>query len=267
MKKLICLLCAFFIFLGLFSGCGETEVSVQSKTWEATISATSYPSNSSAANTEHISATAANKTNYVQDSSSKLSANTSKPVQPSAIPGTPTAVPLAAPPVAYNHRTAPSAVINPAATPNTSINAASTATSAASSIFSTPPASSAPSYSPTALTENASYTSETDVALYIHLYKILPPNFITKQEAKKLGWEGGSLEPFAPGKCIGGDHFSNYEKLLPVKKGRSYTECDIDTLGASSRGAKRIVFSNDGLIYYTDDHYASFSLIYGDDGS
>jgi guanyl-specific ribonuclease Sa len=37
------------------------------------------------------------------------------------------------------------------------------------------------------------------------------------------------------------------------------------TLYAKSRGAKRIVFSNDGLIYYTEDHYESFELIYPED--
>ena len=106
--------------------------------------------------------------------------------------------------------------------------------------------------------ENGSYTSKDDVALYIHVYGKLPNNFITKKEAEKLGWSGGSLEPYAPGKSIGGSYFGNYEGLLPEKKGRTYTECDIDTAGRSSRGAKRIVFSNDGLIYYTDDHYESF---------
>ncbi len=98
--------------------------------------------------------------------------------------------------------------------------------------------------------------------MYIHTYGCLPKNYITKAEAKKLGWEGGFLDPFAPGKCIGGDHFSNYEGLLAKKAGRSYTECDIDTMRARQRGAKRIVFSNDGLIYYTADHYASFTLLY-----
>lgn len=107
-----------------------------------------------------------------------------------------------------------------------------------------------------------SYTTKEDVALYIHLYGELPFNFMTKKEARALGWEGGSLEPVAPGMCIGGDWFGNYEGLLP--EDREYTECDIDTLGAKSRGAKRIVFSDDGLIYYTDDHYESFELLYGE---
>ena len=118
---------------------------------------------------------------------------------------------------------------------------------------------------PESLTEDGTYSSRDDVALYIHTYGHLPGNFITKKEARELGWSGGSVEEYAPGKCIGGDHFGNYEGLLPEKSGRSYTECDIDTLGSSGRGAKRIIFSNDGLIYYTDDHYASFTLLYGEE--
>lgn len=115
------------------------------------------------------------------------------------------------------------------------------------------------------LDPNGSYTTKEDVALYIHLYGQLPGNFMTKDEARDLGWEGGGLEDFAPGMCIGGDRFGNYEGLLPDASGRRWTECDIDTLGRNSRGAKRIVFSNDGLIYYTDDHYESFELLYGEE--
>ena len=116
-----------------------------------------------------------------------------------------------------------------------------------------------------AIGEDGVYTTKDDVALYLHTYGHLPSNFITKKEAEKLGWSGGSLEPYAPGKCIGGSHFGNYEGILPKKDGRSYTECDIDTLGADKRGAKRIVFSNDGLIYYTEDHYETFELLYGEE--
>ena len=110
--------------------------------------------------------------------------------------------------------------------------------------------------------ENGIYTSKEDVALYIHTYGRLPDNFITKNEAKNLGWSGGSLEDHAPGKCIGGSRYGNYEGLLPYKKGRVYYECDIDTLGAAKRGAKRIVYSNDGLVYYTEDHYNTFEQLY-----
>lgn len=111
--------------------------------------------------------------------------------------------------------------------------------------------------------ENGSYTSKEDVALYIHTYGHLPSNFITKSEARELGWDGGSVEDYAPGCSIGGDRFGNYEGILP--EGKKYTECDIDTLGRSSRGSRRIVFSNDGCIYYTDDHYETFELLYGEE--
>ena len=116
------------------------------------------------------------------------------------------------------------------------------------------------------VTEDGVYDSKEEVALYIHLYGHLPSNYITKKEAEALGWPGGSLEPYAPGKCIGGSYFGNYEKKLPTAPGRKWTECDIDTLGANKRGAKRIIFSNDGLIYYTGDHYETFELLYGEEG-
>ena len=116
------------------------------------------------------------------------------------------------------------------------------------------------------VTEDGVYDSKEEVALYIHLFGHLPSNYITKKDAEKLGWPGGELEPYAPGKCIGGSHFGNYEGLLPDAPGRSWTECDIDTLGAKKRGAKRIIFSNDGLIYYTGDHYEHFELLYGEEG-
>lgn len=119
--------------------------------------------------------------------------------------------------------------------------------------------------SPAALDEGGEYSSAEDVALYLHLYAHLPQNFITKKDARALGWNGGGLDDYADGKCIGGDRFGNYEGLLPDAPGREYHECDIDTLHAASRGAKRIVYSNDGLIYYTEDHYESFILLYGEE--
>ena len=116
---------------------------------------------------------------------------------------------------------------------------------------------------------NGIYTSKDDVAAYIIAYGRLPSNFITKDEAKKAGWSGSGSDALdnyksLKNKCIGGDYFGNYENKLPKKNGRTYTECDIDTLNAKQRGVKRIVFSNDGLIYYTEDHYESFKLLYGE---
>lgn len=106
------------------------------------------------------------------------------------------------------------------------------------------------------------YTSKEDVALYLHTYGVLPENFITKNEARALGWSGGGLDGYADGKSIGGDRFGNYEGILPDG---DYRECDIDTMHASSRGAKRLVYSSDGRIYYTEDHYESFTLLYGEE--
>lgn len=112
--------------------------------------------------------------------------------------------------------------------------------------------------------ENKTYTSKEEVAAYINKFHHLPDNYITKKEAKALGWESsaGNLNKVAPGKSIGGDYFGNYEGILPEKKGRKYYECDIDSDGGY-RNAKRIIFSNDGLIYYTEDHYKTFDLLYG----
>lgn len=113
--------------------------------------------------------------------------------------------------------------------------------------------------------EDGWFYSAEDVALYLHTYGHLPDNFITKSEARDLGWSGGSVENYASGYAIGGDRFYNREGLLPDAHGREYYECDIDTRGRGSRGARRIVFSNDGLIYYTEDHYESFTLLYGEE--
>lgn len=110
--------------------------------------------------------------------------------------------------------------------------------------------------------ENGTYTDKDHVAAYVHKFNKLPSNFITKKQAEQLGWKDkGTLDKVAPGKSIGGDRFGNYEKTVPDKQGRSWKEADIDYV-KGNRGAKRIVFSNDGLIYYTDDHYKTFKQLY-----
>ena len=127
----------------------------------------------------------------------------------------------------------------------------------------TEPPTEAPTEPP--IDENGWYYSKEDVSLYLYTYGHLPSNFITKNQARALGWSGGSVERYKEGAAIGGDSFGNREGILPKASGRKYYECDIDTNGKSSRGAKRIVFSNDGLIYYTDDHYETFTLLYGEE--
>ena len=128
-------------------------------------------------------------------------------------------------------------------------------------------ADSSPAEDADAIDRDGVYDSKEDVALYIHTFGCLPSNYITKEEAMAAGWSGNGgdkLDKYCPGKCIGGDRFGNREGLLPAAKGRTWTECDIGTLGAKNRGVKRIVFSNDGLIYYTGNHYESFELLYGE---
>jgi hypothetical protein len=114
--------------------------------------------------------------------------------------------------------------------------------------------------------EDGHYTSKEELALYLYAYGKLPSNFITKKEAENLGWkkkdgEAGQLHVVAPGMSIGGSSFGNYEGLLPEKKGRKYFECDINYV-KGNRGAERLVYSNDGLIFYTGDHYESFEQLY-----
>ena len=113
------------------------------------------------------------------------------------------------------------------------------------------------------VSETGNYTSKDEVALYIHLYGKLPSNYITKQNAERQGWDShsGNLDDVLPGMSIGGSFFGNYEGLLPSQKGRKYYECDIDYEGGY-RNAKRIIYSNDGLIFYTEDHYNSFEQLY-----
>ncbi len=132
--------------------------------------------------------------------------------------------------------------------------------SKASSQASSQAASQEPSSKKTApLDEHGTYDSAQDVADYLLYYHKLPENYMTKNEARKMGWEGGALNRVVPGKCIGGDVFSNLEGALP--ENATYHECDIDTINSKTRGSKRIVWSEDFKIYYTKDHYENFELI------
>lgn len=117
-------------------------------------------------------------------------------------------------------------------------------------------------------TSNATIDEDTrtdqkdEVALYLNTYGHLPSNYMTKKEAREKGWEHGSLSSVLEGYSIGGDYYGNYEGVLP--EDNEYHECDIDTEDKTSRGAKRIVYSEDGDIWYTEDHYEHFELLYGD---
>ena len=111
-----------------------------------------------------------------------------------------------------------------------------------------------------AIAEDGSYTSKDEVALYIHTYGHLPENYITKDEAYDLGWKSeGHTRRGAPGMSIGGDYYGNYEGVLPDEPGREYHECDID-YESGNRNGKRIVYSNDGNIYYTEDTTTALNI-------
>ena len=99
--------------------------------------------------------------------------------------------------------------------------------------------------------EGGIYDSAEEVGLYIHLYGKLPKNYVTKSQYNK--------EKYL---CVGGDRFYNKEGRLP--SGQTYYECDIDTYGSTSRGAKRLVWTKSGIVYYTADHYETFTQLYGE---
>ena len=107
------------------------------------------------------------------------------------------------------------------------------------------------------------YSEPDEVALYLHTFEELPFNYLTKSEARELGWDSaaGNLWEVAPGMSIGGDRFGNREGLLPDARDRTWYECDVNYQGGY-RGAERLLFSDDGLIYYSGDHYASCELLY-----
>ena len=100
--------------------------------------------------------------------------------------------------------------------------------------------------------ENGIYDSKEEVGLYIHIYGKLPKNYVTKSQYNKNDRY----------QCVGGDRFYNKEGRLP--SGEIYYECDIDTYGITSRGAKRLVWTKSGIVYYTGDHYETFIQLYGE---
>lgn len=170
----------------------------------------------------------------------------------------PTDEPDTAEPTATNTPN-PTATTAPTNTPNPTATPEPTATTAPTS---TPTPE--PTKSPVDLVEeDGVYSTPELVAAYIHTFNKLPSNFITKNEATKLGWVSskGNLWDVTDEMSIGGDKFGNYEGLLPKKNGRQWYECDVNYYGGY-RGSERILYSNDGLIYYTDDHYESFTQLY-----
>lgn len=104
------------------------------------------------------------------------------------------------------------------------------------------------------VTQGGKYTSMEEVGAHIYLYHCLPSNYVTKNNFKKSNYTSTNML------SVGGNRFYNKEEHLPTASGRTYTECDIDYRGGN-RNAKRIVFSSDWLIFYTSDHYDTFSIL------
>lgn len=114
--------------------------------------------------------------------------------------------------------------------------------------------------------EDKQYNNHLDVVAYIYYFHKLPSNYLTKSEAKSLGWKGSGnlwVNDILTGKNIGGDTFNNREQLLPITASNTYIEVDVNNNGGT-RGTYRIVYNRYTFdIYYTDNHYASFTYMIG----
>lgn len=101
------------------------------------------------------------------------------------------------------------------------------------------------------------------IADYLFENGRLPDSFLTKKEAQALGWDSrfNYVSDVAPGMSIGGDYFGNYEGQLPKVKGRRYYEADCFYTGGK-RNAYRIIYSDDGHVWYTGDHYQTFEELF-----
>ncbi len=117
--------------------------------------------------------------------------------------------------------------------------------------------------SSTAANDISSLTQQQRVASYLHQHQRLPAWYLTKSEARRQGWEPGkgNLCQILPGRAIGGDRFSNREKVLPEKQGRRWFEADVN-YDCGRRGSDRMLYSSDGLIYVTSDHYRNVKQVY-----
>ncbi|WP_334471765.1 ribonuclease domain-containing protein [Arsenophonus sp. PmNCSU2021_1] len=115
---------------------------------------------------------------------------------------------------------------------------------------------------PTAVHNIDKLTAQQNVVNYLRQYHRLPDFYITKRKARQSGWDprAGNLCQVMPGKAIGDDRYNNREKLLPAAPDRQWYEADIN-YHCGHRASDRLLYSSDGLIYVTLDHYKTFSRV------
>ena len=109
----------------------------------------------------------------------------------------------------------------------------------------------------------AALAAAQELVNYLDENGCLPERFITKKEAQDLGWDSSYnyVSDVAPGKALGNNHYGNYQGLLPDAKGRKWQECDCAYV-KGKRDAYRLIYSNDGLYYFTADHYNTFTQLF-----
>ncbi len=116
--------------------------------------------------------------------------------------------------------------------------------------------------SPAKPADIAQLTDANTVARWVQQHQRLPDFYLTKNEARRQGWNPsqGNLCDVLPGRAIGGDRFGNREKRLPMQTGRVWFEADVN-YHCGHRDADRLLYSSDGLIFLTTDHYRSFKPV------
>ncbi|MCL4834874.1 MAG: hypothetical protein KJZ86_20705 [Caldilineaceae bacterium] len=162
---------------------------------------------------------------------------TTPKLEPSATP-TPTQPPAQTPTAVL------AATARPSLTPTITSTATATSQPTATATGTRPPtrAPPTPTATPTRLRSQS--------GLPFILYNDLPP------EAKEtIGLiDNNGPFPFRQDDST----FQNREGILPSQPRGWYREFTVITPGSRDRGARRIVEGEDGLLFYTDDHYASF---------
>lgn len=158
----------------------------------------------------------------------------------------------------------------PAAISSSSAEHLSSAKQSSSSVADAPSSTSLESILE-AVVESGTYTTRDSVAAYLCKFGNLPGNYVGKNEGKKLYEAKGytfskwNFNPWTTlGVMIGGDKFDNfasdpdyYHENLPEG---NYHEADVE-YSAKNRGTKRLVYQPDCIIYYTADHYETYTRL------